>query len=674
MRLVTAEIEMFKNFIGKQSVDIESDVTCLLGKNESGKTTILKALHRLNPADGDARDFDAVREYPMRHVSADRKRGVIEATKPITGIFELEAADREKVEALIGAPLPESTRCIASVSYANKRLAHLQSPLADVVALACSTAGIDDADHNLLGSYTTVEEVVTTSKAAAKELLDSGDNSKSKAFKAFPGALEKYATLTGSNIDVGVSQQLWALLPKFFYFSDYDMLPGECDLNALTAKVASGVSLSASDETVLALLNFADEQPEDFLDENYDRRKAELQAAGAGLSEQVFKYWKSNTDLAVVFDTDMELTPEGNPNDTRHRILKVLLRDDRHGGVETNFATRSAGFQWFFSFLAAFSKYQGSTEDIIVLLDEPGMSLHGEAQAEFLKFIYAELGDQKQTVYTTHSQHMVDTSRYEKIRAVHDRAIKSDASLGVEVTGLSLKSDRATLLPAEAALGYSVAQNLFIGAGPHLAVEGSSDLVYLTRMSEHVIGSGSNGLDPRFAILPAGGAGNMPVFMALLGRRLTVSALMDGKRTSKYAVRVMNAVAENGVSESAIVFCEQVAGLPCGADIEDLFTDADYLTLFNKTFGAKLTPSDLAGTNEPLIRRLEQHLGESFDHALPAHTLVKHYDELASSFSAETLDRFAALFELLNNTIESAVDAQPAKQTVDLRNSIHAQP
>jgi ABC-type cobalamin/Fe3+-siderophores transport system ATPase subunit len=29
---------------------VERDVTCLIGKNESGKTTVLKALHRLNPA------------------------------------------------------------------------------------------------------------------------------------------------------------------------------------------------------------------------------------------------------------------------------------------------------------------------------------------------------------------------------------------------------------------------------------------------------------------------------------------------------------------------------------------------------------------------------------------------------------------------------------------------
>jgi predicted ATP-dependent endonuclease of OLD family len=101
-------------------------------------------------------------------------------------------------------------------------------------------------------------------------------------------------------------------------------------------------------------------------------------------------------------------TPSGN--EITHRILKIELRDGRHGNVETNFATRSTGFQWFFSFFAAFSEYQDSGDSIIVLLDEPGTSLHGDAQRDFVRFIFKELGQAKQTMYTTHSQHMIDPS------------------------------------------------------------------------------------------------------------------------------------------------------------------------------------------------------------------------------------------------------------------------
>ncbi|MEV6810257.1 AAA family ATPase [Streptomyces sp. NPDC051132] len=50
MLLQTVEIDAFRNFTNKQSMAVDAGVTCLIGKNESGKTTILKALHRLHPA------------------------------------------------------------------------------------------------------------------------------------------------------------------------------------------------------------------------------------------------------------------------------------------------------------------------------------------------------------------------------------------------------------------------------------------------------------------------------------------------------------------------------------------------------------------------------------------------------------------------------------------------
>jgi hypothetical protein len=76
-------------------------------------------------------------------------------------------------------------------------------------------------------------------------------------------------------------------------------------------------------------------------------------------TRQVFKYWKQNPDLTVVFDTDNRvIATEPNGAQVANRYLRIELRDGRHGDVETNFDTRSNGFQWFFSFFAAFSAYQ----------------------------------------------------------------------------------------------------------------------------------------------------------------------------------------------------------------------------------------------------------------------------------------------------------------------------
>lgn len=174
--------------------------------------------------------------------------------------------------------------------------------------------------------------------------------------------------------------------------------------------------------------------------------------------------------------------------------------------------------------------------------------------------MFDELGAAKQTLYTTHSQYMVDPSRYEKLRAVHDRATRQNPDLGVAVSRVSLSADRDTVLPVESALGYSISQHLFIGGGHHLAVEGSSDFVYLQRATEHLSTIGLTGLDPRLSIIPVGGDANMPAFVALLGRRLKVSALIDGARTQPKLDRVRKAASSNGVSDAAIVVWATLKG------------------------------------------------------------------------------------------------------------------
>jgi len=482
-------------------------------------------------------------------------------------------------------------------------------------------------------------------------MREEGNDVRAKALGKFQSALETYGYLLGDPLTQEQLDAVAKLVPRFFYFSDYDLLPGQHDLNLLADKVANGTPLDDEDETVVALLSYAGAKPQDFLGSNYDQRKAELQASALDLTRKVFTYWTQNRDLEVDFDTELEEVgsqPNGAP--LMHRILKILMRDNRHGGIVTNFETRSAGFRWFFSFLAAFSEFQESPDPIIVLLDEPGTSLHGEAQKDFLRFIFSELGASKQVIYTTHSQYMVDPSRYEKLRAVEDRSTKENPDIGVAVTAVSLSSDRDTLLPIQAALGYSISQHLFFGAGRHLIVEGGSDFVYLQRVSEHLQSQGRTALDPRLRILPVGSASNMPAFVALIGRDLEVSVLLDGDRSGKDAQRVLTQVAAGLITEQEVVV---IADVPTGVtrpDIEDLFDADDYLSLYNWAFDKKMMGAALPATGERILRRIEAVAGV-FDHAIPAHALTEHREEFFTAIRPASVDRFEELIKLLNATL-----------------------
>lgn len=656
MLLRTVEIETFRNFTNKQGMDVDPQVTCLIGKNESGKTTILKALHRLNPANNPD-SFNLTTEYPRRRLSRDKKTKNLPDATPVSATFSLEESDIDAIENRLGVRPPASTHVEASRSYDGHLTVGISCALEHVVDAVVEVLGIDDdEDVVLVKQETSVSELVAAVKARAKQLKEEKKTARARLLEKVPAELAKFQLLLDGELDAEQQQELEGLLPRFFYFSTYELLPGECDLNDLAARAQSG-QLQRGDETMLALLRLAGEQPQDLLDDDYDSRKAELQSAGMDLSDQVFTYWKQNDALTVVFDTDlvpMGTNPSTGQPEAYHRILKIELSDERHGGVHTNFSTRSTGFQWFFSFLAAFSVHRDKEERVVVLLDEPGTSLHGEAQGDLLRYIYGELGTNQQVLYTTHSQHMIDPTRYETMRAIHDQATRQNPDLGVAVTPVSLSADAKTILPVEAALGYSVAQHLFLGAGPLLAVEGSSDFVFLMRMSDHLISMGRTGLDPRLAIIPVGGIGNMPAFIAVMGRRLDVRALIDGSDTTKVTDKVRSAATAANVDPSHIVVIGQLDGLPETADIEDLFSTKDYLWLYNKATNSNLTEADLLATDRPtpilmrlkITREKNRHPG-SFDHVGPAHQLTRDKDAFFEQVDDDTLDRFETVFKKL---------------------------
>ena len=107
----------------------------------------------------------------------------------------------------------------------------------------------------------------------------------------------------------------------------------------------------------------------------------------------------------------------------------------------------------------------------ILLLDEPGLNLHAKAQNDLLKFIF-DLSNDYQIIYTTHSPFMIETDKLNKVRTVFE---KKD---GTTILDSVQEKDPNTLFPLQAALGYDLAQNLFVSK-KNLLVEGISDLTYL---------------------------------------------------------------------------------------------------------------------------------------------------------------------------------------------------
>src|SRR6266508_6433923 len=117
MHLTSAIVKRFKSIDDSEVVRFEPDVTCLVGRNESGKTAFLEALFQANPVAGGTRGFNELRDYPRR--LRGRDRAVIAETAPITASFELSDADLELVGERFGPDVLTSRELKVERTYAD---------------------------------------------------------------------------------------------------------------------------------------------------------------------------------------------------------------------------------------------------------------------------------------------------------------------------------------------------------------------------------------------------------------------------------------------------------------------------------------------------------------------------------------------------------------------------
>jgi predicted ATP-dependent endonuclease of OLD family len=88
MDLKAFRVRMYKGILDSGWVDIDS-LTVLVGKNESGKTSLLKALHKLNPYESDP--YEMVKEWP-RGLRTERSE------EHVVCVARFQLSDQEKSE------------------------------------------------------------------------------------------------------------------------------------------------------------------------------------------------------------------------------------------------------------------------------------------------------------------------------------------------------------------------------------------------------------------------------------------------------------------------------------------------------------------------------------------------------------------------------------------------
>jgi predicted ATP-dependent endonuclease of OLD family len=621
MRLVEFRVQMYRSIIDSSWVKV-NQLTVVVGKNESGKTTLLKALHKLKPFSPEPYSMD--NEWPRgRRGERNPKQTVC------AGRFQFTSSELDELEKLVGKRPSDDSFVEIGRSYDDKlslafpegffpgRLSQIEveksvaagipippAPCAEefvskVEPLRESVRGLALADK--IGEIAPLGEGHVL---ALKEAL-SAEGSPERAAEdvyvaAYPGYLNSLAKAlkTQPSLVSRAEPMVQGWLPTFIYMSDYRAFSGSAQLDQVQQRRNS--QPTEEDKTLVMILKLSgldlEQEVQKGNQNNREQRQYDLDDASATLTRTISDRWKQRK-YEVQFRADGQL-------------FYTFVKDERDPSL-IKLEERSKGFQWFFSFDLLFMHESGGTfKNCVLLLDEPGLHLHPDAQRDLLARMEA-YAEGNVLIYSTHLPFMIDLRQPARIR------VMSETAQGNAVSDDLTQSQPEGKLVLQAALGMSGSASYLV-AERNLVVEGVDDYWVVSELSNLLIRSGEAGLPDDVLITPAGGAseaGYIATFM--IGQNLKVVVLLDTDRAGEDARDglVKRWLTRYKEQHAEVLSLGPAAGLP-NQDfaIEDLFPADFYTAIVEQVYAKQLAAAGgpkltLTGT-DMLCKRVERALEE----------------------------------------------------------------
>ncbi len=597
MKALRFRVRNYRNIEDSGWVPLDP-VTVLVGRNESGKTSLLKALNKFNP--GTAETFDAQREFPRDRYTRDYVlAGSTGAEWPVCSIeFEIPDQQKRDIATLLGPDraVPEKVTVTRhydgslAFSYMPQIGAKPAGP--DPLMGALEDLALSDDSPRLAAwasawhdRLSKIDDVTSAAGRAALAEIDAeisglGDE-RLGALGAIVAAMLRmpFASRVIDHVNALVEREL----PRLVYFENYGVL----DSAIWLPEMLRGLEREEPEprfRTALALFRHAGLDPRDIaelaspgntapgedMQRKMEERAIRLNAASVDISRRCSALWSQR----------------------RHRIryhvdgdyFRIRVADDSLEDVEIELESRGKGFQWFLSFFLVFAaESEGAMGDAIILLDEPGLSLHPTAQRELLAF-FERLSAENQVIYTTHSPFLVDGDHLERVRPVFEE----DNGRARILKG-SWPAHPETVFALKAAAGYAMFDSL-AQRGRALLVEQVSDACYLEALSRHCGRTGRSALDDSVDVVPCGGAAVCGYLASLLmaehRRPLILFDGTDAGRLRRHGL--VKGLLDEG--DSSIVLLDEALGWS-GHDmcLEDLFGESIILECLGTATGIRLS-------------------------------------------------------------------------------------
>ena len=596
MRLRRFRIRAFRCIHDSGDVTV-GDLAAFVGRNESGKTTILQGLILLN------RD-EIVSDLDLCDEMVEELKSEIKVAE---GVFELNEHEREFVK----EKFP---------SLDIKRLKIFRTNKNPEIQYDFEDGKIGEEQNTNLRSWQSItsdlQNFIDTIPNHIQERLDTDFFQLSsppktisgfkKDLQIFDESIKSVASeeeevisewnelypkiLENSDGFLNTSERLELeefikdnLHPRIVYFSDYKKILGNINLQDYLHGVKSSTSENVEYveefdrvETVRNLFYLAELELDKL--EEYQNSPSKLikllNQASKKLTSRLNPAWKGEP-----IHVELRFNP-GN-------IMSVVISDVHRDGTITNTGLlnrRAEGFKWTFSFIINFAAETQRSElkEAILLLDEPARNLHPTQQrgiADMLK----NLAGTNQVLYATHSPFMIFDYTPGNLLVVELERKNHLSKIYYEYW----KADDATLTPILYGLSRGLVESTVdreIGSNsrPIIIVETMSDTMYLNAFDKFL-------QDPNISmnplnVIPAYNKNSvLPLAIFYRDHGYNTFILLDNDNESK---QIAEQLKNNKFSEIQTIFFEREGKLL--QSIEDYMVTEDYLYAVNQTYEIKL--------------------------------------------------------------------------------------
>lgn len=693
MHLTRFRVTNFRSVQNSGWVDVD-DVTALIGVNESGKTNLLVPLWKLNPAMGG--EIHPTSDYPKKHFGAIRQAprdycfitaefeagtlagefsakaqispeeaALVSVKRYFNGEYGISFPRHQKIAELDGAEVK------ALIAAASRSITELVPPRQEEKLKETVLAGLHEMNERLAEPGLSVVQV-SDFKRDLQLLVQEPDKKTTSVYGKVADLLDTVESMTcevirSSHEGAGdLIHTLVAALPKFVYYSEFGNLDSEIYLPHVVQNLQRtdlGSKEAAKARTLRVLFKFVRLEPGEILELGQDFRDAHdspreptadeireialkkrersilLQSAGAILTEKFRNWWKQG-DYKFRFEADGS-------------HFRIWVSDDRRP-EEVELESRSTGLQWFLSFYLVFLvESQGEHRNAILLLDEPGLSLHPLAQRNLSAF-FDNLSSFNRILYTTHSPFLIDAGQLGRARKVY--VSENGTTRATPELRHAEKDPRqaGAAYVVHSALSLNIAESLLLGCQP-VIVQDPADQYYLSMIKTLLIGA--NKISPKRELVfpPSGGSKTAGVIASILTSRdePLPRILLHGAASGQQISQELKAGLYSGAEEK-ILSTDSYVGVS-GSEVEDLIPAAFFAQVIDRwERNTEIPFADVVRNGTPLVGQVEAWAETQ---SVPLREgwkmeVAKRIKELAikkgvSAFDPGTIARWGKLFQEL---------------------------